>query len=83
MGKATRRAVLGRDVNDVRARAATPLSLDELLALLDDPAKGDAGSREHAIACFLSGSDGWKDAVKQLDGTFAKGAAELRERKED
>jgi len=82
IGKATTGVILGHDRDDVRAQAASPLSLDELLALLNDPAKGDPQSREHAIACFLSGSEGWKDAVKQLGGTFAQRATELTERKE-
>jgi hypothetical protein len=57
--------------------------MDELLALLGQSDKGDSGSRDDAIACFLSGSDGWKDAVKRLGGTFAEGVTELRQRKED
>ena len=74
---------MGRDGKDVRVGASEPLGLDELLALLDDPSMADAGSRDHAIACFLSGSDGWKNAVKTLGGTFAEGVTELRKRKED
>jgi hypothetical protein len=42
----------------------------------------DERSRGDAIACYLSGGDGWKDAVKKLGGTFA-GAAEMKERKAD
>ena len=74
---------MGRDGKDVRSGASQALSLDELLALLDDPSMGAAASRDDAIACFLSGSDGWKDAVKRLGGTFAEGVTELRDRKED
>ena len=59
------------------------LSLDELLSLLDGQGMGDEGSRDDAIACFLSGGDGWKDAVKRLGGSFAEGVTELRGRKED
>ena len=74
---------MGRDGKDVRAATSQKLSLDELLALLDHSSMGDAGSRDDAIACFLSGSDGWKDAARRLGGAFAQGAAELRVRKED
>ena len=57
--------------------------MNELLALLGDVAEDEGRSREEAIACFLSGGDGWREAVKVLGGTFAEGAAELRERKAD
>jgi len=54
-----------------------------LLSLLGESAGREGRSREDAIACYLSGGDGWRDAVKMLGGTFADGVAELRERKED
>ena len=63
--------------------AEAPLSLNELLALLGEGTGADDGSRENAIACYLSGSDGWKDAVKMLGGTFAGQGTGLRERKTD
>jgi len=63
--------------------AEAPLSLNELLALLGEGADGDDRSRQDAIACYLSGGDGWRDAVKMLGGTFAEEEAGLRERKAD
>jgi len=60
-----------------------PLSLDELLALLGSSADCDDRSRQDAIACYLSGGDGWRDAVKRLGGTFAEEVAGLRDRKAD
>ena len=72
---------LARHEGKVRAEAEVPLSLDELLALLGDGASGDARTREDAIACYLSGSDGWREAVKLLGGAFAEEAASLKERK--
>ena len=60
-----------------------PLSLIELLALLGDSAESDSRSRENAIACYLSGGDGWREAVKVLGGTFAEEVARLREHKDD
>ena len=72
---------MARFERDFRGQAEEPLTLNELIALLGD--KGDARSREDAIACYLSGSDGWKDAVKQLGGAFAEVAPGLRERKAD
>jgi hypothetical protein len=71
---------LARHEGDLRADAEEPLSLNELLALLAD-AKGEDGSREHVIACALSAGEGWREAVKQLGGAFADGAAGLRDRK--
>ena len=62
---------MARHEGDFRVTAQEPLSLDELLSLLDSPESGDR-TREDAIACYLSGSEGWRDAVKLLGGTFAK-----------
>ena len=54
-----------------------PLEVAELLALLDGAsAKGDA-SLENARACYLSSSDGWREAVTKLGGAFAEGIASL------
>jgi hypothetical protein len=72
---------LARHEKDFRTDAEAPLSLDELLALLAQR-DGDARSREDAIACYLSGSDGWRDAMKILGGAFA-GEEGLRARKAD
>jgi hypothetical protein len=74
---------LARHEGDFRAEAQEPLGLNELLALLGDSAEVDERSREDAIACYLSGSEGWREAVKLLAGTFAEGTAGLRQRKVD
>jgi hypothetical protein len=74
---------LARHESDFRADAEAPLSLNELLALLADGMGADDRSRENAIACYLSGSDGWKDAVRMLGGTFAGQQTGLKERKAD
>jgi hypothetical protein len=74
---------LARHEGDVRSTAQQPLSLSELLALLGDAAERDGRSREDAIACYLSGADGWREAVKLLGGTFAQQEARLRERQSD
>ncbi len=72
---------MARHEKDLSENADVPLTLHELLALLGD---GDGGqSREDAIACYLSGSEGWRDAVKQLGGAFAERAAGLKELKAD
>ncbi|MEO7750104.1 MAG: hypothetical protein ABIS09_02140 [Sphingomicrobium sp.] len=59
-----------------------PLSLNELLALLDEGAAGTR-SRQDAIACYLAGGDGWREAVDNLDGAFAARPTGLSERKDD
>ena len=74
---------MARHERDFHGSAPEPLSLIELLSLLGESADREGRSREDAIACYLSGGDGWRDAVKVLGGTFADGVAELRERKED
>jgi hypothetical protein len=74
---------LARHEGDFGAKAHEPLSLDELLTLLGNAAEREGRSREDAIACYLSGSDGWREAMKLLGGTFAEGAAGLKERKGD
>ena len=74
---------MARHEKNFRSDTEATLSLDDLLALLDSGADFDERSRQDAIACYLSGGDGWRDALKTLGGTFAEGAAGLRERKED
>jgi hypothetical protein len=74
---------LARHDARIREAAQEPLSLEKLLDLLGNPAVEAGRSREDAIACYLSGGDGWREAMKSLDGTFAGGVAGLRERKDD
>ena len=74
---------MARHEGDFRGGAQEPLSLNELLALLGDCAEREGRSREDAIACYLSGGDGWREAVRVLGGTFAEGAGGLKERKAD
>jgi hypothetical protein len=74
---------LARHERDFRNAAEAPLSLDELLALLGSSRDADERSRKEAIACYLSGGDGWRDAMKALGGTFAEETAGLKERKSD
>ena len=76
-------AVLARHEGEFRKEAEEPLSLNELLTLLGNNVPGDARSREDAIACYLSASEGWRDAMKQLGGAFADGETGLKESKAD
>ena len=74
---------MARHERDFGVAAQEPLSLAELLEKLGEAVGPDGRSREDAIACYLSGGEGWKEAVKRLGGTFAEGATGLRERKTD
>jgi len=74
---------LARHEGDFRTNAQEPISLSELLALLGDAAEKDGRSREDAIACYLSGAEGWREALKLLGGKFAYEEAKLRERQPD
>ena len=74
---------MARHERDFRVGSEAPLSLAELLALLGDDARTDARTREDAIACYLSGSEGWREAVRMLGGTFAEDVTRLKERKAD
>ena len=48
-----------------------PLDAAEILAALDAQASGSTRDRHDAIARYLSGDDGWRDASAVLGGTFA------------
>ena len=74
---------MARYESDFRASAEELLSLNELLDLLGTAAERNGRSREDAIACYLSGGEGWREAMKLLGGTFAEEEATLRDRKRD
>ncbi len=52
--------------------------MDELLHLLGADDGADTQARRQAIACYLSATDGWRDALKELRGAFADEAAGLK-----
>jgi hypothetical protein len=66
----------------LRENAKEPLSLDELLTLLGSVEEIGERSREDAIACALSASEGWQDAVRRLRGAFAN-ESQLSEQKDE
>jgi hypothetical protein len=53
------------------AAAEIPIDAAELVAALEARAEARSRERQHAIACFLSGSEGWQDALTLLGGAFA------------
>jgi putative heme iron utilization protein len=74
---------LARHEGNFRTDAEEPLSLDDLLALLASDEESDARLRNDAIACALSASEGWQEAVRRLGGAFAEQAAGLRQNKDE
>ena len=73
---------MARHEGNFRVGAEEPLSLDDLFALLGE-VEGDDRARNDAIACALSASEGWQEAVRRLRGAFAEEASGLRERKDE
>ena len=55
---------------ELSAAAELSVEIDELLAALGRPSRSGTG-RHDAMAHYLSGEDGWRDALKRLRGTFA------------
>ena len=74
---------MARYERDFRGNAKEPLSLDDLLTLLGSIEEGNERSREDAIACALSASEGWQEAVKRLRGAFAENESGLSEDKDE
>jgi hypothetical protein len=65
-----------------------PLDAAEILAALEAQAADSTRDRHDAIACYLSGEDGWRDASAVLGGTFAEpqregGGGAGKEREDD
>lgn len=78
------RAILSRLDGKLTAADETPLDLAELLAALEAQPCPNGQDWREAITCYLSASEGWKDACQLLGGAFAGDGAEpgLREDKE-
>ena len=60
------------------AAAEIPIDAAELVAALEARAEARSRERQEAIACFLSGSDGWQEALALLGGAFAPDRASER-----
>jgi hypothetical protein len=56
---------------ELAAAGEASVDMAELLAALAATSPADRGRRNEAIACFLSASEGWKDAGRRLKGAFA------------
>ena len=71
MSKRNRGRLLSKYDGEIRAVAEVSADLDDLLAALGRPAR-TGPDRHDAMAHYLSGEEGWRDARKKLRGTFAK-----------
>ncbi len=61
---------MARYDKNLEADAARPLSVPQLLELLDQQPCGGS-QRTDAVACFLAGAEGWEQAAEQLGGAFS------------
>ena len=62
---------MSRFDGNLKAAGEARLDVDELLSALASTSAANAKARTDAIACFLSASEGWRDAREALKGTFA------------
>jgi hypothetical protein len=62
---------LARFEGNFKAAGEARVDADELHAALSRAAGKGGTERHDAIACFLSASEGWRDAKEALKGTFA------------
>jgi hypothetical protein len=62
---------LARFDGNFEAAGEARLGIDELLKVLSNSADLGREERQDAIACFLSASEGWREAKGTLRGAFA------------
>ena len=65
---------MARFDGNLKAAGEAKVDVDELLSALSSPAGRTRSDRQEAIACFLSVSEGWRDAREALKGAFAGGS---------
>jgi hypothetical protein len=68
----TRAGGLARHEGEFEAAAETSLEMGELLRALRRTESAAVRERQQAMACLLSASEGWRDAVERLNGAFAE-----------
>jgi len=64
---------LARHEGEFEAAAETSLEMAELLRALEGAESASDRERQAAIACLLSASEGWRDALARFGGAFAEG----------
>ena len=67
---------MSRFEGDFAAAGGAPLSSGELSELIRTFSALSDRKRQEAIACYLSASEGWDEAMKALGGAFATDAAQ-------
>ena len=67
---------MSRFEGDFAAAGSGRLGDGEVHDLLGAFSSGHDEGRQAAIACYLSASEGWNEAMRALRGTFASDAAE-------
>jgi hypothetical protein len=68
---------LSRFEGDFAAAGGAPLGNGELGDLLSAFSALQGRERQQAIACYLSASEGWNEAMKALGGAFATDATKV------
>ena len=63
---------MARFDGNLKAAGEAKLDVDELLSALSATSDREQKDRQEAIACFLSVSEGWRDAREALKGAFAR-----------
>ena len=71
-----RGSALSRFEGNFAAAGGAPLGNGELSDLLSAYSALEGRERQQAIACYLSASEGWDEAMKALGGAFATDAAQ-------
>ena len=61
---------MARFDGNLKAAGEAKLDVDELLSALSGTSGASRTERQEAIACFLSASEGWRDARDRLKGAF-------------
>ena len=62
---------MARFDGNLEAAGEAKLDIEELLSVLSNSAHLGREERQDAIACFLSASEGWREAKGALRGAFA------------
>ena len=65
---------MARIDGNLKAAGEAKLDVDELLSVLSPASNPEQRKRQEAIACFLSASEGWREARETLKGAFAGGS---------
>ena len=69
---------MSRNEGKIGAGDGTPIDAAEILAEIAGGQRQRV-RRQDAVACYLSGSDGWKEALAALGGAFASPARQQDE----